>query len=200
MLSSPKPRPRSARALCASSASRRDDRARCGAINWIWRLTLFQFELDELYPRRSDITHPAHCALLLPVEVAEPQPLAAVGSAGHDLGNLAAVDDDPEAGPILGDRFGRLARLEYEPPAASPLVVEQLRVAGNVARHRREAAGLRLQQRYDDVVERRGGDIGRLVREGLLGIGGEAHVAARAGPCRRRLLPKLVSFISGRLN
>ena len=74
-------------------------------------------------------------------------------------------------------------------------IVEQLRVAGNVARSRREAAGLRLQQRNDDIVERRRAHVGRLVDEGLLGIGRKADIAARAGPRRRRRLAEHLARI-----
>src|SRR5262249_49767681 len=107
---------------------------------------LFQLDLHKLDTRRARVADAAWCAGLLPIKVAKAQPLVAIGFAGDNLGDLAAVDDDPDSGRFLGDGGDRLARLQHEPPSARPLVVEDLRIAGNLARSRRKTARLRPQQ------------------------------------------------------
>jgi len=105
----------------------------------------------------------------------------AVDLALDDFHKLVAVDDDPQPRCGLRDWPGGLARRELEPPAAHSLVVEQLPVARNIARLRREAAGTGLEQRDDQIVERAIGGVGRAVDECLLGEGSEADTAARPG-------------------
>ena len=98
---------------------------------------LFQFELGDLDTGRADVTYAARRARLLPIEVAEPEPQAAVELTGNDLGNLAAVDDNTQPWRTLGDWADRLSRFERELPAAGPLVVDHLRLAVRTRRRRK---------------------------------------------------------------
>lgn len=79
---------------------------------------LFQFELGDLDAGGADVTYAARRARLLPIEVTEPERQAAVGLAGNELGDLAAVNDDTQPRRTLGDWANRLARLERELPGA----------------------------------------------------------------------------------
>src|SRR6185295_18724159 len=97
---------------------------------------LLDLDLDDIHPRGADIAHRARRAGLLPVEIAEPQDLAALGLARGDFGDLAAVDHDAQARSILGDGCSGLSRLEQQPPGARPLVVEELMIARGIARGR----------------------------------------------------------------
>src|ERR1043166_1316812 len=125
-------------ALCALSANRK----------------LLQFELGDLDARRADVLDAARRARLLPVEITEPQHLAAVGLAGRDLDDLSAIDDDAQAGRLLGDRGRLLTGVERTLPGARPLVVEGFLV-GLGPGLRVETRGLGFRERDDDVVERR---------------------------------------------
>src|SRR5205823_10184143 len=115
--------------------------------------------------RRADVFHRPRRAWILPEEFAHAQAPASLDAARCGFADLATVEDDAHAGRALRDGGSRLSRLEFEAPGAGAIAVHHLLVGRNVGtRTNGEPAGLRLQQRDDDVVECGRADIGAAVR------------------------------------
>ena len=122
---------------------------------------------------------PGSCQKNSPLRSAHPRSAAP----GHDLADLASVNDDPHAGRALRDGGDRLARFEHEPPSAHAFVVDDLLIAGDIgARAGREPPGLGIKERHHNVVERRRTDILPAMRLRLFGECGVADIAARTAP------------------
>ena len=135
----------------------------------------------------------------MPIEVAEPERLTAIGLTGNYFGDLTATDDDAQSRRRLGDGSDRLARIERELPSPNPLVVEDLRITVGT-RRRRKTRWLRLQKSDDDIVEGRRGRVGRLVRERLFRVGGEAHLTSCAWSRRGRRFTENLARVRACLN